>query len=50
VALRHQAWIATSQPCGSVSLPPDAAVRQQAQAVVDEVAEAVADALDLLDE
>ena len=28
-ALRHQAWIAASQSCGPVSLPPDAAVQQQ---------------------
>jgi hypothetical protein len=28
-ALRHQAWGAASQSCGSVSLPPDAAVQQQ---------------------
>src|SRR5919106_2111441 len=48
-ALRHQAWMASSQSCGPVSLPPDATVQQQAQAVVGEVAEAVPDALDLLD-
>ena len=35
-ALRHEAWIATSQPCGSVSLPVHGAV-QQPQSVVDEV-------------
>ena len=29
-ALRHQAWIAASQSRGLVSLPPDAAVQQQA--------------------
>jgi NADPH:quinone reductase-like Zn-dependent oxidoreductase len=28
-ALRHQAWGAASQSCGSVSLPPDAAMQQQ---------------------
>jgi hypothetical protein len=44
VALRHQAWMASSQSCGLVSLPPDATVQQQAQAVVGEVAEALADA------
>jgi hypothetical protein len=26
-ALRHEAWRATSQPCGPVSLPPDAAMQ-----------------------
>ena len=35
-ALRHETWIATSQPCGSVSLPVHGAV-QQPQSVVDEV-------------
>jgi hypothetical protein len=39
-ALRHEAWIATSQPCGPVSLPPHGAA-QQPQSVVDEVAQAV---------
>ena len=29
VALRHKAWGAASQSCGSVSLPPDAAMQQQ---------------------
>jgi hypothetical protein len=29
LALRHQAWGAASQSCGSVSLPPDAAMQQQ---------------------
>jgi hypothetical protein len=42
-ALRHQAWIAASQSRGPVSLPRDAAVQQQPQAVVGEVTEAVPD-------
>jgi hypothetical protein len=42
--------MAPSQSYGLVSLPPDATVKQQAQSVVGEVAEAMADALDLLDE
>jgi hypothetical protein len=50
MALRHQAWGAASQSCGLVSLPPDAAVQQQAQPVVGEVAEAMPHTLDLLDE
>jgi hypothetical protein len=29
VALRHQAWGATSPSCGLESLPPDAALQQQ---------------------
>jgi hypothetical protein len=33
-ALRHQAWMAASQACGLVSLPPSPTVEQQAQAVV----------------
>ena len=41
-------WSAASQPCGLVGLPPDAAVQQQPQPVVGEVAEAVADPLVLL--
>jgi hypothetical protein len=41
---------AASQSRGPVSLPGDAAVQQQAQPVVGEVAEAVADPLDLLDQ
>jgi hypothetical protein len=49
-ALRHQAWGAASQSYGSVSLPPDAAVQQQPQPVVGEVAKAVPDPLHLLDE
>jgi hypothetical protein len=49
-ALRHQAWGAVSQPCGPVTLPPDAAVQQQPQPVVAEVAEAVPDPLHLLDQ
>jgi hypothetical protein len=49
-ALRHQAWGAASQSCGAVSLPPDAAVQQQPQPVVGEVAEAMPDPLDLFDE
>jgi hypothetical protein len=36
-----------SQSCGPVSLLGDATVQQQPQAVVDEVAKAVPDALDL---
>ena len=49
-ASRHQAWEAASESCGSVSLPGHAAVQQQPQAVVGEVAEAVPDPLDLLDQ
>jgi hypothetical protein len=30
-ALRHQAWMPSSQSCGPVSLPPDATVQQQPQ-------------------
>src|SRR5215211_2978777 len=48
LALRHQTWGTPSQVCGPVSLPDDAAVQQQPQAIVGEVAEAVADPLDLL--
>jgi hypothetical protein len=48
-ALRLQTWCAASQSCGLVNLPPSAAI-QQSQAVVGEVAKAVADALDLLDQ
>jgi hypothetical protein len=44
------AWGAASQSCALVSLPADAAVQQQPQPVVGEVAEAVADAPALLDE
>jgi hypothetical protein len=40
--------MAPSQSYGPVSLPADTTVQQQAQAVVGEVAETVADALDLL--
>jgi hypothetical protein len=50
MALLHEAWMAPSQSYGLVSLPPDATVQQQPQAVVGEVAETVSDALDLLDE
>jgi hypothetical protein len=46
-SIRQQAWHATSQSGGLGSLPPNAAVLQQPQAVVV-VAEAVPDALDLL--
>src|SRR5215217_6876745 len=49
-ALRHQAWGAASQSRGSVSLPPDAAVQQQPQPVVAEVAEAMPDPLHLFDQ
>jgi hypothetical protein len=49
-ALRQQAWGAPSQACGPGSLPRDAAVQQQPQPVVGEVAEAVPDPLDLLDQ
>ena len=45
-----QTWCAASQSCGLVNLPPTNAIRQQPQAVVGEVAKAVADALDLLDQ
>ena len=45
--LLHEAGMAPSQSCSPVSLPPDATV-QRAQAVVGEVAEAVADAQTLL--
>jgi hypothetical protein len=48
-ALRHQAWMAPSQSYGLVSLPLHATVQQHAQAVVIEIAEAVPNALDLLD-
>ena len=41
---------AASQSGGAVGLPPDAAVQQQPQPVVGEVAEAVPDPLDLLDQ
>ena len=44
-ALCRQVWGAASQPRGPVSLPPDAAVQQQPQPVVGEVAEAVPDPL-----
>jgi hypothetical protein len=47
-ALLHQTLRAASQSHGLGSLPPDAAVQQQPQAIVGEVAEAVPDALDLL--
>ena len=40
-ALCHQAWGAPLQSGGRVSLPGDAAVEQQPQPVVGEVAEAV---------
>src|SRR5215217_5241541 len=50
LALRHQAWGAASQSRGPVSLPPDATVQQQPQPVVGEVAEAVPNALDLLNQ
>ena len=43
-------WRAPSQSRGPVGLPPDAAIQQQPQPVVGEVAEAVPDPLDLLDE
>jgi hypothetical protein len=49
-ALRHQAWGAASQSCGSMSLPLDAAVQQQPQPVVSEVAEAVPNPFHLLDQ
>src|SRR6266567_2306667 len=49
-ALRHQASMAPSQSYGLMTLPPDATVKQQAQPVVAEVAEAVPDPLDLLDQ
>ena len=49
-ALRPQTRCAASQSCGLVNLPPTNAIRQQPQAVVGEVAKAVADALDLLDQ
>jgi hypothetical protein len=49
-ALRHYTWGAAPQFRGSVSPPADATMQQQPQPVVGEVAEAVPDALDLLDE
>jgi RNA-directed DNA polymerase len=51
VALRDQAWLMASDSCGSVSLPCDAAAsEEETESVVLHVAEAVADAADLLDE
>jgi inner membrane protein involved in colicin E2 resistance len=49
MAQRHQAWMVPSESYGLVSLPPNAAVQQQTQAVVGKVAEAMADPLDLVD-
>jgi hypothetical protein len=46
--LCRQGWGAASQACGRVRRPADAAVQQQPQPVVGEVAEAMPDALDLL--
>src|SRR6266498_6065030 len=42
--------MAPSQSCDSVSLPPDGTVQQQPKSVVVEIAKAVPDALDLLDQ
>jgi hypothetical protein len=39
-----------SQPCGAVSLPCHPALEQQPEPVIGEVAQAVPEALDLLDE
>src|ERR687898_1099872 len=49
-ALRDQAWLAASDSCDRWSVPFDAAVEQESQAVVLEVAEAVADPFDLFDQ
>jgi hypothetical protein len=46
--LCHQAWGAPAHSCGPVSLPGDAAVQQQPQPVVGEVAEAMPDPLTFL--
>ena len=39
LALRHRTWQSASDPCRGVSVPDHAAVQQEAEAVVGEVAE-----------
>jgi excisionase family DNA binding protein len=49
-ALRDEAWLAASDSCDWWSVPFDAAVEQEPEAIVLDAAEAVGDPLDLLDQ